>query len=111
MENKGIALLIGLLSGLLGYYTYTVADALSGALVVFASAWLMYRLSSAKKVWDTLGFLQNPPIAAAIFFFLGFMFFALRGGFFEVSLTMATGIGLLGAVAGMMFYSYWNIAG
>jgi len=110
MENRAAVLLVGSIAGALGYYTYTVADVPSALVVVFASAWLIYRFSSSKKAWDSLSFLTNPPVAGAMFFLGGFSYFALNGTPFEISLGLAIGIGLIGVVAGIVFYNYWNIA-
>ena len=108
-RNKTVAVvLIGAFAGIAGYYVNELSGLLSALGVIFALGWLLYRFSSPKNAWNTLGFFSNPGTAALIIALGVFTYFSLLGNPFEFSVNLALGMAALGAVLGMFIHKYWS---
>ncbi len=112
MENPALLLIaIGAAAGYAAYQVYPSAGAVPALVVMFTVAWLLYRLSSGKRAWNTAAMMTNPVMTAIMFFLVGFSYFTFRAESMQESLVLAAGAGLLGGALGMLLFKYWNIGG
>ncbi len=107
-DRAVIAVLVGIVAGLAGYYTYLQSGSvISALLVTLASGWLFHRFSSGERAWNTFGFLLNPATSALLFFLAGFSYLAIQGSPFGIALIVALGLAFIGAVIAMISSNYW----
>ncbi len=110
METGNLrGVLIGVVAGLAGYYTYQKSGPVQALVVLFTAGWMIYRFSSAENTWNTFGILLNPFMTTIVFFLVGFSYSAINGDTIVSSLIIASIAAIFGAVFSQFIYRYWNI--
>ncbi|EGQ43213.1 MAG: hypothetical protein J07AB43_12030 [Candidatus Nanosalina sp. J07AB43] len=81
----------------------------TGVLVFSSSFYILSRLSSKQKFFDTLGMLVHPAKSAILILLLGVTYLGVQGYSLLQILLGSLGFFVFGGAAGCFVYSYWNI--
>ncbi len=102
-------ILVGGLSGAAAFIVFENTGFIAAAATFTTVAWILYRFSSGKLLWDTGKHLINPATAFMVFLGLGVTYLALDLEVTGDSLLGGLGVGILGAALGMLLFKYWTI--
>ncbi|MFB6200244.1 MAG: hypothetical protein ABEJ83_05145 [Candidatus Nanohaloarchaea archaeon] len=95
-------LAIGTVAGAAAYKIYTVSTLESAFLTLIASAWMLHKLSTPKKLWNTISSFSNPVYGFMNAFLPSFVYLSYKGLAVTGSLFLSTVIGIFTAV-----FSIW----
>lgn len=106
----GVIVIVGSVSGIAAYDAFPNAGIIGALIALFAVAWLLYQFRAPMNIWNFLGLLINPPIAALIAFFSVFVYLSV---FQDMNLSISVfgsfAAAVLGFTGGAFLFKYWNM--
>ena len=99
----------GVLAVLFFMHTYRGLSEYSLILIFIGITWLTFSLTHPSRLLNFLGYLQNPPIAALITFFVFFIYMTYNAFPFGKSFLISSIAAIFGFLAGILIFKYWNI--
>lgn len=111
LYKLGVPLVVGSIAAYSAHMVYPELSLLSALTVLFCVSWLVFRLTSGKRIWYSFSFLKNPPIAGMIAAFISFIYFSFKYRPFPEAFLISIGFLVLGVALGAWLNKYWNIGG